>query len=83
MTVNISDIKSKLVTALFSNNATYSSGGFPDEGTAHNIAASWTINQSFPSFALIGPRSISELDTTLPCLDIELSEEEINWLNLN
>ena len=51
--------------------------------SAHNIAASWAINQPFSSFALIGPRSISELDTTLPCLDIELSEEEINWLNLN
>ena len=50
--------------------------------SAHNIAASWTINQSFPSFALIGPRTINELDTTLPCLDIELSQEEINWLNL-
>jgi len=51
--------------------------------SAHNIAASWTINQSFPSFALIGPRTIDELDTTLPCLDIELTKEEINWLNLS
>ncbi len=51
--------------------------------SAHNIAASWTINQSFPSFALIGPRTISELDTTLPCLDIDLTKEEINWLNLS
>ncbi len=50
--------------------------------SAHNIAASWTISQSFPSFALIGPRTINELDTTLPCLDIELNQEEINWLNL-
>ncbi len=51
--------------------------------SAHNIAASWTINQSFPSFALIGPRTINELDTTLPCLDIELTKKEINWLNLS
>ncbi len=51
--------------------------------SAHNIAASWTINQSFPSFALIGPRTVKELDTTLPCLDIELTSEEINWLNLS
>ena len=51
--------------------------------SAHNIAASWTINQSFPSFALIGPRTISELDTTLPCLDIDLTKEELNWLNLS
>ena len=51
--------------------------------SAHNIAASWTINQSFPSFALIGPRTVKELETTLPCLDIELTSEEINWLNLS
>ena len=51
--------------------------------SAHNIAASWTINQSFPSFALIGPRTINELDTTLPCLDIELTKDEISWLNLS
>ena len=50
--------------------------------SANNIAASWTLSQSFPSFALIGPRTINELDTTLPCLDIELNQEEINWLNL-
>ena len=51
--------------------------------SAHNIAASWTINQSFPSFALIGPRSVKELDTTLPCLDIDLTKDEISWLNLS
>ena len=50
--------------------------------SANNIAASWTLSQSFPSFALIGPRTINELDTTLPCLDIELNQDEINWLNL-
>tara|TARA_A100001011_G_scaffold323545_1_gene345528 strand:- start:189 stop:626 length:438 start_codon:yes stop_codon:yes gene_type:complete len=50
--------------------------------SANNIAASWTISQSFPSFALIGPRTINELNTTLPCLDIELNQDEINWLNL-
>ena len=51
--------------------------------SANNIAASWTLNQSFPSFALIGPRTINELDTTLPCLDIILTKEEMNWLNLS
>ena len=51
--------------------------------SAHNIAAGWTINQSFPSFALIGPRTVEELNTTLPCIDIELTKDELKWLNLN
>ena len=50
--------------------------------TAHNIAASWTINQSFSSFALVGPRTIEEIDSTLPCLDVDLSDDQIAWLNL-
>jgi len=50
--------------------------------TAHNIAAAWTINQPFPSYALVGPRTINEIDSILPCLNIELSEDDIKWLNL-
>ena len=36
----------------------------------------------FPSFALIGPRVIEELDSSLKNLEVELTEEEVNWLNL-
>ena len=50
--------------------------------TANNIAAAWTMNQPFPSFALVGPRTTNEIDTTLPCLNIELSESDVKWLNL-
>ena len=50
--------------------------------TAHNIAAAWTMNQPFPSYALVGPRTINEIDSTLPCLNIELSESDVKWLNL-
>ncbi len=45
-----------------------------------NIAAAWVLNQPFPSFALIGPETPTEMVTQLPALDIELSEEEIHWL---
>ena len=48
--------------------------------TAINIAAAYVINQPFPSFALVGPRTIHETATTIPALDIELSQEEIAWL---
>ncbi len=50
--------------------------------TAQNIAGAWPINLNFPSFALIGPRKIEEIDSSLNNLKIQLNEEEINWLNL-
>ena len=42
----------------------------------------YPINLKFPSFALIGPRTSDELDSSLKNLDVELSEEKVNWLNL-
>ncbi len=50
--------------------------------TAQNIAGAWPINLSFPSFALIGPRKIKEIDSSLNNLKIHLNNKEINWLNL-
>jgi len=50
--------------------------------TAQNIAGTWPLNQSFPSFALIGPRTTSETDTSLPSLDIRITKEQVDWLNL-
>ena len=47
-----------------------------------NIAGAWPINLKFPSFALIGPRVVEELIQNLKNLDIELTEEQANWLNL-
>ena len=50
--------------------------------TTQNIAGAWPLNQNFPSFALIGPRNITEIDTSLPSLDIVISKEKSDWLNL-
>ena len=47
-----------------------------------NIAAAYVLNQEFPIFALIGPRALSEIRTSLPALEIELSKTERAWLNL-
>ena len=49
---------------------------------SQNIAGAWPIHLKFPSFALIGPRTIDELVSSLKNLDVELSEEQVNWLNL-
>jgi len=47
-----------------------------------SIAAAYVICQPFPSFALIGPRLISETRTSLDALDVSLTESDIKWLNL-
>ncbi len=48
----------------------------------HHVAAAWVVSQSFPSFALIGPRTPGEIATTLPALAVTLSAGEVAWLNL-
>ncbi|HEV2292764.1 MAG TPA: aldo/keto reductase [Tepidisphaeraceae bacterium] len=47
-----------------------------------NIALAYVLNQPFPTFALIGPRQLSETRTSLPALDVQLSPDELAWLNL-
>ena len=46
-----------------------------------NIAAAWVLARPFPSFALIGPRTIGELESSLGALDVELTEDELAWLD--
>ena len=48
----------------------------------HNIATAWVLAQSFPSLALVGPRSPGEIASTLPGLSVKLSEKQVLWLNL-
>ncbi|WP_243064331.1 aldo/keto reductase [Humibacter sp. RRB41] len=46
------------------------------------IALAYVLAQSFPTFPVIGPRSIEETRTSLAGLDIELSDEQVRWLDL-
>lgn len=50
--------------------------------TANNIALAWVLQQSFPSLAVIGPRSVGEITSTLPALGVVLTDQERDWLNL-
>ncbi|MCR9136104.1 MAG: aldo/keto reductase [Alphaproteobacteria bacterium] len=50
--------------------------------STHNVATAWVLAQSFPSFALIGPRSAGELASTLPAFNFELTQADVTWLNL-
>lgn len=46
------------------------------------IAAAWVLSQPFPVFALFGPGSIAEMNISLKALDVELTPDEVKWLNL-
>ena len=47
-----------------------------------NIAAAYVLSQPFPTFALIGPRLLSETHSSLGALDVMLTPDELKWLNL-
>ncbi len=49
--------------------------------SAINIALAYVLHQDFPSFALIGPRSIQETASSFGGLTVQLTPEEIAWLN--
>lgn len=48
-----------------------------------NIALAWVLEQSFPCFSLIGPRSIQETASSMHGLKVKLSPTELAWLNLD
>jgi aryl-alcohol dehydrogenase-like predicted oxidoreductase len=47
-----------------------------------NIALAYVLCQNFPTFALIGPRLLSETHSSLPALEVELTPAQVRWLNL-
>ena len=49
---------------------------------AVQIALAYVLHQPFPSFALVGPEKLHELMVSLDALDIELTPDEVKWLNL-
>jgi aryl-alcohol dehydrogenase-like predicted oxidoreductase len=50
--------------------------------TPTQIALAYVLCQPIPTFALIGPQTIDELRDVLPALDINLTPDELRWLNL-
>jgi aryl-alcohol dehydrogenase-like predicted oxidoreductase len=50
--------------------------------TPTQIALAWMLHQLFPTFALIGPRTLDELEDCLGALAVTLTPEEVAWLNL-
>ena len=50
--------------------------------TALHIALAFVVNQPFPCAALIGPRTVQQLQDSLAGAQISLSQEQVDWLDL-
>ena len=50
--------------------------------SAIQIALAYVVNQPFPCCALVGPRNPMQLQDSLDGAQIELSPEQVAWLDL-
>ena len=50
--------------------------------TASQVALAWVLHQPFPTYALVGPRSVAELRESVAALDLTLTLGESSWLDL-
>ena len=50
--------------------------------TAIQIALAYVVHQPYPTFPIVGPCTLEELASSLEALKIELSNDEMRWLNL-
>jgi aryl-alcohol dehydrogenase-like predicted oxidoreductase len=50
--------------------------------TRQQIALAWVLHQPLDVYALIGPTTVVELEDCLGALEVELSADELAWLNL-
>jgi aryl-alcohol dehydrogenase-like predicted oxidoreductase len=48
--------------------------------TANDVALAWVLHQPFPTFAVIGPQSVAELESSLGALEVELTPGEVRRL---
>lgn len=48
--------------------------------TANQVALAWVLSQPFPTWAVIGARTIAELEESAAAADLELSSDQVRWL---
>ena len=46
------------------------------------VALAWVLRCGFPVVPIVGPRAVEELRTSLTALDVELTDEQVRWLDL-
>jgi aryl-alcohol dehydrogenase-like predicted oxidoreductase len=51
-------------------------------GDANAVALAWVLAQPFPTVAIVGPHRLEHLHASLEALTVELSADEVRWLNL-
>jgi aryl-alcohol dehydrogenase-like predicted oxidoreductase len=51
--------------------------------SANHIALAYVLLQPFPSSAIIGPNLVEELHSSAEALNVRITQDEINWLDLN
>jgi aryl-alcohol dehydrogenase-like predicted oxidoreductase len=51
--------------------------------SANEIALAWVLRQPFPTCAIVGCRTPEELRSSLSALSIELTDAEVQWLDLD
>jgi 1-deoxyxylulose-5-phosphate synthase len=50
--------------------------------TPTQVALAWVLARPYPVYAIIGPRSIEELEECTSALQLDMSPEELAWLDL-
>ncbi|WP_020574275.1 aldo/keto reductase [Actinopolymorpha alba] len=46
------------------------------------VALAYVLHQDFPTFPLIGPRSLAETGSSFDALSVDLTPDEVRWLDL-
>lgn len=46
------------------------------------VALAWVLRCGYPVVPIVGPRAVEELRTSLTALDVELTDEQVRWLDL-
>ena len=50
--------------------------------TANQVALAWVLAQPFPTYAVVGPRTVGELRESAEAVELELSADDVAWLDL-
>lgn len=48
--------------------------------SANQVALAWVLNQPFPTWAVIGARTIPQLEESVAAADLELTAAQVRWL---
>lgn len=47
---------------------------------ANQVALAWVLNQPFPTWAIVGVRTVAQLEECVAAADLELSPGQVRWL---